>query len=150
MWFLRHVSGHTYTHRNRHTDTLIAILCNPSLFAHTVRRYARERFRWICHRPHRRSQPMAEMLHSKVDQISAISWWFLLHHYAINGSYANTIPLIRIKLQLRFFMKLVKTSHTQIVTVIQLAFGFRPPSAIITDRVKTAWKWVMRQPITYR
>jgi len=32
-----------------------------------------------------------------------------------------------------------KTSDTQIVTEIQLAFGFRPPSAIglIADRVKT-------------
>ena len=39
----------------------------------------------------------------------------------------------------RFFMKLFKTSDMHIVTEIQLAFGFRPPSDIhvITDRVKT-------------
>jgi len=36
----------------------------------------------------------------------------------------------------RFFMKLSKTSNMQMVTEIQLPFGFRPPSAIITDRVK--------------
>ena len=34
-------------------------------------------------------------------------------------------------------MKLFKTSDMQIVTEIQLAFGFKPPSDIITDRVKT-------------
>jgi len=34
-------------------------------------------------------------------------------------------------------MKLFKTSDMQIVTEIQLAFGVRPPSAIITDRIKT-------------
>jgi len=37
----------------------------------------------------------------------------------------------------RFFMKLFKTSDMQIVTEIHLAFGFRPPSAIVTDRGKT-------------
>ena len=37
----------------------------------------------------------------------------------------------------RFFMKLFKTSGMHIVTEIQLAFGFRSPSDIITDRVKT-------------
>ena len=37
----------------------------------------------------------------------------------------------------RFFMQLFKTSDMHIVTEIQLAFGFRPPSDIITDRVKT-------------
>jgi len=37
----------------------------------------------------------------------------------------------------RFFMKLFKTSDMHIVTEIQLAFGFRPPSNIITDRVKS-------------
>ena len=36
----------------------------------------------------------------------------------------------------RFFMKLFKTSDMHIVTEIQLAFGFRPPSDIITDSVK--------------
>jgi len=41
----------------------------------------------------REAEWMAEMLHSNVEQISAISWWFLLHHYAVNGSYANTIRL---------------------------------------------------------
>ena len=35
----------------------------------------------------------------------------------------------------RFFMELFKTSD--IVTEIQLAFGFRPPDDIITDRIKT-------------
>ena len=34
-------------------------------------------------------------------------------------------------------MKLLKPSDMHIVTEIQLAFGFRPPSDIITDRVKT-------------
>jgi len=34
-------------------------------------------------------------------------------------------------------MKLFKTSDMHIVTEIQLAFGFRPPSDIITDKVKT-------------
>jgi len=34
-------------------------------------------------------------------------------------------------------MKLFKTSDMHIVTEIQLTFGFRPPSDIITDRVKT-------------
>ena len=33
-------------------------------------------------------------------------------------------------------MKLFKTSDMHIVTEIQLAFGFEPPSDIITDRVK--------------
>jgi len=37
----------------------------------------------------------------------------------------------------RFFLKLFKTSDMHIVAEIQLAFGFRPPSDIITDRVKT-------------
>jgi len=37
----------------------------------------------------------------------------------------------------RFFVKLFKTSDMHIVTEIQLAFGFRPPSDIITDRIKT-------------
>ena len=37
----------------------------------------------------------------------------------------------------RFFNKLFKTSDMHIVTEIQSAFGFRPPSAIITDRFKT-------------
>jgi len=41
----------------------------------------------------------------------------------------------------RFFIKLFKTSDMHIVTEIQLAFGFWPPSDIITDiitdRVKT-------------
>ena len=34
-------------------------------------------------------------------------------------------------------MKLFKTSDMHIVTEIQLAFGFRPHSDIITDRIKT-------------
>jgi len=37
----------------------------------------------------------------------------------------------------RFFIKLFKTSDMHIVTEIELAFGYRPPSDIITDRVKT-------------
>ena len=45
----------------------------------------------------------------------------------------------------RFFMKLFKTSDMHIVTEIQLAFGFRPPSDIITDKIKTfCTKYVMR------
>jgi len=34
-------------------------------------------------------------------------------------------------------MKLFKTSDMHIVTEIQSAFGFRPPSDIITERIKT-------------
>jgi len=37
----------------------------------------------------------------------------------------------------RFFMNHFKTKDTQIVTKIQLTFGFRLPSAIIANRVKT-------------
>ena len=37
----------------------------------------------------------------------------------------------------RFFIKLFKTIDMHIVTEIQLAFDFRPPSDIITDRIKT-------------
>jgi len=37
----------------------------------------------------------------------------------------------------RCFMKLFKTSDMHTVKEIQLTFGFRPPSDIITDRVKT-------------
>ena len=37
----------------------------------------------------------------------------------------------------QFFMKLFKTSDVHIVTEIQFAFGFRPPSDIITERIKT-------------
>ena len=34
-------------------------------------------------------------------------------------------------------MKLFKTSDMHIVIEIQLTFGFRPPSDIITERIKT-------------
>jgi len=34
-------------------------------------------------------------------------------------------------------MKLFKTSDMHIVTEIQLEFGFRPPSDIIIERIKT-------------
>jgi len=34
-------------------------------------------------------------------------------------------------------MKLFKTSDMEIVTEIHSAFGFRPPSAVITNRAKT-------------
>ena len=41
-------------------------------------------------------------------------------------------------------MKLFKFSDMHIVAEIQLAFGFRPPSDIITDRIKTfCTKYVM-------